>query len=362
MQQPLPPRRIALPLSTPRLTWALLGINIVMFLVETVVGGSTNHETLVRLGAKVNALIVMGQYWRLITPMFLHIGLGHIVVNSYALFVIGPEVESLYGYGRFLVMYVLAGIAGNVMSYAFTPGLSAGASTALFGLIGAQLVFYYRQRDKLGAFGQQRMMNLIGIIAINVMLGFSIGGVDNFGHLGGFIGGVVLGWLLCPMYEVEYGWDGLARVQDRNSLQRELPGVFLFVVLLMVAAGAITLRTANQPEVRLEQGLEVFRGGDYAAALPLLEKAARELPDDAQAHYLLAATYFNLSRYDQAAPAFEKALELIPGMADAHFYLAASYLQLDRRADAVTHLQQYLALAPNGDKASKVRQILAQTE
>jgi rhomboid protease GluP len=360
MNPPPPSRRIALPVTRPRLVWALLGINILVFIVETILGGSENQRTLVTLGAKVNALIVMGQYWRLITPMFLHIGLMHVLFNSYAIYAIGPEVEALYGRSRFLTLYLLSGVAGNLMSFAFTPALSAGASTAIFGLIGALLMFYYRQRQNLGAFGQQRLINIVGIIIINLLFGMTVSGIDNFGHLGGFIGGVVLGWLLCPVYEVDYGLDGPAQVQDRNSLLRELPGVGLFVVLLVVATGAVTLQKANRPEVKLQQGLEAFNSGDYTTALPLLEKAAYELPNDAQAQYLLAADYFNLSRYAEAVPAFEQALQLVPDLADAHFYLAKSYLHLDRRSDAGLHLRRYLVLAPTGDKADQAQQLLTQ--
>jgi len=362
--EPAPPQpvRLTLPLTRPLLVWGLVGINIVMFIVETLLGGSDNHATLVTLGAKVNALIVMGQYWRLITPMFLHIGLAHIAFNSYALYVLGPEVETIYGHARFLVIYLLAGVAGNVMSFAFTPALSAGASTAIFGLIGTQLAFFYRQRKVLGAFGQRRLINIASIIAINVLFGATIGTVDNFGHLGGFIGGLVLGWMLCPAYEVEYRADGQPWLADRTVLLRELPGVILFVVLLVVAAGAATLQQANGPQVKLEQGIATFDREDYAGALPLLEQAARSMPNDAQAQYLLAADYYNLGRYAEAAPAFETTTRLAPDLPDAHYYLALSYLRLDHRAEAVTHLQQYLALDPNGDKANEARQILAQTE
>jgi rhomboid protease GluP len=362
--EPAPPQRVrlTLPLTRPLLVWGLLGINIAMFIVETLLGGSDNRATLVTLGAKVNTLIVMGQYWRLITPMFLHFDLWHIAFNSYALYVLGPEVEAIYGHARFLVIYLLAGVAGNVMSFAFTPALSAGASTAIFGLIGTQVAFFYRQRKVLGAFGQRRLLNIAGIIVINVLFGVTSGAVDNFGHLGGLIGGLVLGWMLCPAYEVEYRADGQPWLADRTVLLREMPGVILFIVLLVVATGAAALQQANGPQVKLEQGIAIFDREDYAGALPLLEQAARELPDDVQAQYLLAADYYNLNRYTDAAQAFENTTRLAPSFPDAHFYLALSYLRLDRRAEALPYLQKYLALDPHGDKADQARQILAQTE
>jgi rhomboid protease GluP len=362
LQPALPQQvRLALPLTKPLLVWGVLGINIVVFITETILGGSENAATLVTMGAKVNTLIVMGQYWRLVTPMFLHIGLAHILINSYALFVLGPEVEALYGRSRFVAIYLLSGVAGNVMSFAFTPNLSAGASTAIFGLVGTQLAFFYRQRKTLGAFGQRRLMNIIGIVAINVLFG-ATGVVDNFGHLGGFLGGLVLGWLLCPAYEVEYGLDGQPHLADRNSLLREWLGVTLFVVLLVVAAGAATLQQAKRPPVKLEQGIAAMDSGDYAGALPLLEQAARELPTDYAAQYALAANYYNLRRYADAAPGFEAALQLVPDSPDAHFYLALSYVRLGRVSDAAVHLRRYLVLAPDGDHADQAHQLLAQPQ
>jgi tetratricopeptide (TPR) repeat protein len=83
------------------------------------------------------------------------------------------------------------------------------------------------------------------------------------------------------------------------------------------------------------------------------------LPDDPQAAYLLAATYYNLNRYAEAAPAFEATLQRFPDLISAHFYLAASYLQLERRADARSHLERYLALAPQGELADRADALLA---
>jgi Flp pilus assembly protein TadD len=176
------------------------------------------------------------------------------------------------------------------------------------------------------------------------------------------IGGLVLGWLLCPVYEVEIGPDGLPRLVDRNSLWRESLGVLLFVILLTVATGAATLAQRDDPKVKLEQGMLAFDQGDYQAALPLLEQAARGLPDDARAHFVLAGDYYNLRRYAEAAQAFEQTTRLAPRLAEPHFYLALSYLQLEREAEAAPHLRQYLTLAPAGEHAAQAKQILAQFE
>jgi rhomboid protease GluP len=231
--------RLPLPLARPWLSWTLLALIVLIFLAQQASNALLGGDILLALGAKDNRLILAGQWWRLITPMFLHLSLIHIAFNGYALYVLGPEVEAWYGTARFALVYFLAGISGNVLSFAFSPNPSAGASTALFGLIAAELIFFYRNRAKFGAFGQARLMNIIVLIVINFALGFS-GGIDNFGHLGGFLGGAALAWLLCPHYEVEpFGPDGMPHVIDRNSLQRAWRGVALVALAIAAVAYAV---------------------------------------------------------------------------------------------------------------------------
>jgi rhomboid protease GluP len=190
---------------------------------------------LIQLGANVGPLVTMGEYWRLFTANFLHIGLAHIGFNLYALYIVGTEVEMFYGPRRFLVIYLLSGLSGAIASYAFTYGLSAGASTAVFGLIGTLVAFFIRNRAVFGEIGRTRLSNLIFVIAINLFIGVSTPAIDNWGHVGGFIGGVILGWLLCPFYQIEARSDGAHHVIDRNSLRAEWIGVVLVSVLMVVA-------------------------------------------------------------------------------------------------------------------------------
>ena len=218
------------PRYRPIMTYIMMGLLIVVFVVETLAGGSEDPQILVNLGANYAPLVTMGEYWRLFTANFLHIGLLHLAFNLYALYIVGTEVELFYGPWRFLVIYLLTALSGAVGSYAFTYGLSAGASTAIMGLIGTLIAFFIRNRDVFGSLSRSRLTNLLIVIAINVFYGMSVGSVDNFGHLGGFIGGVILGWLLCPFYQIEG-----QRVVDRTSLRSEWLGVLLVVVLIGVA-------------------------------------------------------------------------------------------------------------------------------
>ncbi len=213
----------------------MIGIIIAVFVVETLAGGSESSRVLIQLGANVGPLVTTGDYWRLFTANFLHIGLLHLAFNLYALYIVGTEVEMFYGPWRFLAIYLLTGLSGAIASYAFTYGLSAGASTAIFGLIGTLFAFFTRNRAVFGELSRTRLSNLIIVIVINVFYGLSVSAIDNWGHAGGFVGGFILGWLLCPFYQIESRPDGFRHVVDRNSLRAEWLGVGLVAVLMVVA-------------------------------------------------------------------------------------------------------------------------------
>ncbi len=233
--QPAAPQPLR-PLSRPRLTYALLAIIGVVFVIEILAGGSENPRVLVELGANYGPLVSAGEYWRIFTANFLHIGLLHIAFNGYALYWLGRETEALYGPARFIVIYLLSCLAGAIASFAFTyAGVSAGASTGIFGLIGTMIAFYARNQKMLGAFGRSRLNNLLFIGAINLMFGLTNPSIDLWGHAGGFSGGLMLGWLLCPYYQIDPLPNGSRRVIDLNSLRAEWLGVLLVSVLLAVA-------------------------------------------------------------------------------------------------------------------------------
>ena len=230
-----PPVPLRLPLARPRAVYGLLVIIGLVFVLEELSGGSQNPQVLVNFGANYAPLVSAGEYWRLFTANFLHIGFLHIAFNGYALYVVGQETEAIYGSARFLVIFLLSCLAGAIASFAFTYGLSAGASTGIFGLIGTMIAYFIRNRKVFGSLGRSRLNNLLFVAAINIVYGVSVSFIDNWGHVGGFLGGLLLGWLLCPFYQIETADDGSRRVIDRNSIQAEWIGVGLVVVLLVVA-------------------------------------------------------------------------------------------------------------------------------
>lgn len=199
MALPRPPR--------PWAVYMLLGLIVVMYLVTALLSGSLTQPTLlvlVLLGAKENSLIDAGQYWRLLSATFLHGSLIHIFFNSFALYVLGPESERIYGTLRFLTLYFLAGLGGSVASYLMSPAPSVGASGAIFGLIGGLGMFFYLSRAALGEFGRSQVQSMATIAVINLVIGFSAPGIiDNWGHMGGLVIGAIVGAALAPRLRID---------------------------------------------------------------------------------------------------------------------------------------------------------------
>lgn len=175
--------------KVPVITYLIIGICILLFLGMYIFGnGSTDIETLINFGAGYDVLIRNGEYYRLFTLMFLHIGIIHLLCNMYSLYVIGTEIENIYGKTKYLIIYIVSGLCGSLLGMAFSSNtVMAGASGAIFGLLGALLYFGHYYRTYLGV---KVRNSVIPVIVINLIIGFSIPGISNAAHIGGLIGGI----------------------------------------------------------------------------------------------------------------------------------------------------------------------------
>ena len=175
--------------KVPYITLGIVLINFVMFLLTYLFGkGSEDAYTLVQFGALYKPLVLGGDYYRLITTAFLHIGVVHLLVNCYSLYVIGSQLESFLGKFKFLFVYLVSALSGSLMSIIFNTHVSAGASGAIFGLLGSMLYFGYNYRVFLGNVLKSQ---IIPLIILNFSLGFMMSGIDNAAHIGGLVGGVL---------------------------------------------------------------------------------------------------------------------------------------------------------------------------
>ena len=173
--------------KVPYVTLGIILINFVMFLLMYLFGnGSEDVVTLVNFGALYKSLVLSGDYFRLITCAFLHIGVWHLLINSYSLYVIGSQLESFLGRSKFLFVYLVSALGGSLMSITFNSYVSAGASGAIFGLLGSLLYFGYNYRVFLGNVMKSQ---IIPLIILNLSFGFIAKGVDNAAHVGGLIAG-----------------------------------------------------------------------------------------------------------------------------------------------------------------------------
>lgn len=186
----------------PIVTYILIAINIILFLAMYLFGnGSTNVATLIDFGANYPPFIKIGEYYRLITAGFLHIGILHLFFNMYALYVVGSQLENFIGKVKYIIVYLGSMIIGNLMSMLFIGNnVSAGASGAIFGLFGALLYFGYHYRVYLGTMVTSQ---IIPVLVMNFFLGFILSGIDMASHIGGLIGGALILWALGVKYKSE---------------------------------------------------------------------------------------------------------------------------------------------------------------
>jgi rhomboid protease GluP len=246
---PPQPMRLSLPLNRPRAVYVLLAINVVMYgltqLVALRLQGTPNPFSLalLALGAKWGPAIQAGEYWRFLTPIVLHGNLLHLAFNSYALFSLGPEAERIFGTRRFLVIYLIAGFAGTLASFILSPGLSIGASGAIFGLIGALAAFFYRAKSLIGAeASRQQVTQLITMAGINLFLGLTVPTIDNAAHIGGLIAGGAAGYVLSPSYAIDDRLYPPVVVRTDRAASTWLTVGGIVVVLVVLAAWAVGRR------------------------------------------------------------------------------------------------------------------------
>jgi rhomboid protease GluP len=319
----------------PWLTYGLITINILVWLILKLISvkNGVSYDTLLDpFGAKVNSLIMQGEYWRFITPMFLHGDEIHLALNCYSLYIVGSEVERLYGHRNFSIIYFISGILGCIVSFAFSLNTSVGASGAIFGLLGAMLFFAIKRPALLkSSFGANLITNLV----INLAYGFMNSRIDNHGHIGGLVGGFLTTGVVYTS-------------REKTSRDKLLKIVSLIMVLAFSIAGLFygftnkenksaemltrieTLHTQKNWTEAEKLGEEVLSGKPsnryitstalwyltlsefyqekYDEAINHGELLTSESPPDG--HYLLGRIYYQAKKYDKAREHLQKANEL----------------------------------------------------
>lgn len=199
---------------------AIIVLTVVSFIAQQVMG----FEYTSRL-ASIPFLIAQGEWWRLFSPVLVHAGALHVGMNMLVLYIYGQNVEQVFGTVRFVAIYIVSALTGSAFSYGF-GGMQAsvGASGAVFGVIGALLVYLYNRRSS--QFIAQHLRGILGFLALNAVLGLMIPNIDIMAHLGGLVGGMVIG----------LGFD-----RTRAGAKATAPAALQLLVVALVVAGSVLL-------------------------------------------------------------------------------------------------------------------------
>src|SRR6266536_2043456 len=324
--------------SSMAVTQAFFVINVAVFVAMALAGVSITDPTgqeLVRWGANFGPYTMGGQWWRLLSCVFLHIGIIHIGFNMWCLWDLGRPAESLYGHWTFGAVYLITGIAASVTSTAWHPtGLSAGASGAIFGIAGALIASFY-----LGEFSLPRaavagtLRSVVMFAGYNLIFGAMSGRTDNAAHVGGLVSGLILGALI-------------ARVAPSPEEPFRRVGVLL-AGLLLVAGGVTWLQRSHVRLGSMDQARQSLTEGKTDEAIARLEAVVRQHPDYAPAHVELARAYAIKRDIAKSEVELKRAIELNRRDESAFYLLGFTELEQKRPEQAREAFTQLLKLNPN---------------
>ena len=325
-------------------TQGIFGANVAVFLgmllaMGTSVLDAPSGQGLVHWGANYGPATVSGEWWRLLTCVFVHGSFLHIAMNMWCLWSLGSLAESLYGHWTFAAVYLTTGISASLTSVALKPDvLSVGASGAIFGIAGALIASYY-----LGEFTMPRaamtgpLRSVVIFAVVNIFIGFGRSGTDNAAHVGGLVMGLILGALI-------------ARVAPSQSdIPRRIAVLVLGIGL--IAGGIFWLERSRAYLIHAETAVDLLSQGKTDEAIAELQKSLRQKPDFAPAHATLSRAYATKHDFDKAAAEMQRVIELAPKSEDAHYRLGLIYLEQKLPAKAQDVFVQMIKAHPNNADA-----------
>ena len=327
--------------STIGLTQIIFGINAAVFLGMALSASTVMDfpiQESIRWGANYGPLTLSGEWWRLLTNIFIHGGLIHIAFNMWCLWNLGALCEALYGGWSYGVIYLICGIGASLASVAWHPqGPSVGASGAIFGLAGALIAAF-----KLGEFSVPRsalsgtLRSLGAFVVYNLIFGQLMPGIDNTAHIGGLVTGLIVGALIA-----------LLAPQQEHAPRR----VAIFFLSLLALAG-IAAATAHHYGFPLRLGRASLNNENSSGhSLANLENIVKQRPNFAPARFDLAQAYFAQAEYAKAEVQLKQVLELQPKNANARTLMGMVYLSESRSQDAKDIFSQTISQDSNNAEA-----------
>ena len=291
-------------------TNVLIAVNFVILILLACKNPSflliPSEQVLVELGANIGLLTCTGQWWRVLTSMFLHVGALHFLINMYALTKVGPPAEGLFGWREFLLIYFFSGIMGSLASLLWNPLLvSAGASGAIFGVYGSLLAFMFVQRDEYPpAILRYHALMAVGLLVCNAAYGLMVPEIDNFAHIGGLLSGAFAGFLLAHV-----------EVKEKYRAAFSVP----VMALLIGALGWLAFTSFGERGFNdFHQGINSMKSKNYELAAEQFTRFVFRNPKEPDAYRSRGLAYSKEGLLDLALSDFTKETTLAPKSAEAY--------------------------------------------
>ena len=338
----------------PTITLTLLVLNIITFiLLDQLKGLSKDQQTLIQFGAySYNLIVEGGEYWRLLTNAFLHVGELHLILNMGLLFIVGSLIEGLYGRWRFLILYVVSAIGGGFASLPFVQhnSVGAGASGAIFGLMGVLIALGLRYKNYIPRRrGRIFGLRILPFIGIDIILGFIIPPINNAAHLGGLFTGFAGAMIFAPEIYA-----------NRERETKIVVGFASVLASLVIASGVIAALhyftdSAEKVEKRMNTAFSMPhpKTEDFPGYIENYEKGVLKRPYDPRSYGQLEGLYLRAfknfpddpSWQDKLKQFYEKVLQADPDNPVWNNNLRWFYQKTAlERPDEVSELEDYIKL------------------
>lgn len=296
--------------SKPIVTYIFLGLLVAAFLWLSFQGGTTNSFNLIKWGGKFNPLIYAGEWWRFISPIFLHSGLMHLASNAVMLYIVGAWAERIYGKWRYVLILLLGGICGNIASFALNMNLSVGASTAVFAVMGALL---YLVVLKPNLYAKTIGVSIASLVAINLLIDVFSSQIDIAGHIGGLVGGFLLAGAL-SLPKQFFHWRRLAY------------GISLFAVAILFLY--FGYQKGEQPYDPMQANVAVqqyLQEQNKKEATKITDNLISSGSADGYSYTYASSIALQDKQVDKAEAMAKEAINIDKDIPEAHYYLSVCY-------------------------------------
>ncbi|OIS30104.1 rhomboid family intramembrane serine protease, partial [Staphylococcus cohnii] len=301
-------------------------INIIIWLSMVLFLNHFSDLKLLDIGGLVHFNVVHGEWYRLISSIFLHYNFEHILMNMLSLFIFGKIVEAIVGHWRFLIIYFVSGLFGNFASLSFnTDTVSVGASGAIFGLIGAIFAFMY--------IGKQFNQKLIGqlLIVLVILIGASLlmQNVNIVAHVGGFIGGLLI-TLIGYYFKI-----------NQNKFW-----IFLILMIVLFIAAQIRIFTIQEDNIYNTIIEKEMKHGNYKSAKDMVQHTVNKSYADDETYYLKGLINATTDSKSEGMATWERGLRNFPDSALLNYKLAVANRSIDNKDKAKKHIKAALKIDP----------------